>query len=60
VELGKEVIGHFEPHVQAEKKHSRRFKCVTEDFPVRDIYVMRPECNNIKRLKMTLEVEKYA
>jgi hypothetical protein len=57
----------FKPHQDAEKKHSRRFVCVSgrddkgnvlgkDDFPLSDIYLKRPFSNDAKEVHLSIEV----
>ena len=53
----------FELHQNPEKKHSRRFTLsesslsVEDEIILRDIYVMRPWSDGVKKIKITIEKE---
>ncbi len=56
------MTGLFIPHQNAEKKGSRRFTLVPvqpvegeDEFPIRDIYVLRPFSNGKDKLILTID-----
>ena len=40
---------------KAEKKHSRRYFCTDENFPIRTLYVMRPFSNKKDELEIEIK-----
>lgn len=44
------------PHINAEKRHSRRFTCNDPDIPIGDIYFKRPYINEVKKVKVTVSI----
>ena len=38
-------------------KSSRRYTTKDEDFPIQDVYVKRPWCNNIEKFELEITVE---
>ena len=38
-------------------KGSRRYATENEDFPIKDVYVSRPWCNEVKTFELTIKTE---
>lgn len=38
-------------------KGSRRYATENEDFPIKDVYVLRPWCNEVKAFELTIKTE---
>lgn len=38
-------------------KGSRRFATEDEDFPIKDVYILRPWSNEVKELEITIKVK---
>lgn len=38
-------------------KGSRRYATEGEDFPIKDVYVLRPWCNEVKEFELTIKAK---